>query len=119
MEVMETKSPQYVAERAKELRKTQTPAEECLWRYLRDRTLDGHKFYRQHPIGKFIVDFYCPEKQLVIELDGDIHDDRQEYDGTRDMKLKMTGFRIIRIRNERVMTEIDRVLNEIRRQLTL
>jgi len=112
---METKSPQYVADRAKKLRKTQTPAEEYLWRYLRNRQLDGHKFYRQHPIGKFIVDFYCPAEKLIIELDGDIHDNRQKYDETRDNKLKASGFRVVRFRNEQVLSDISMVLNEIRR----
>ncbi len=56
--------------RARALRKNLTDAEKLLWRHLRDRQLDGCKFRRQHPIGKFIVDFVCVEKKLVIEVDG-------------------------------------------------
>ena len=62
-----------IFKRANSLKKEMTPAEKILWGELRNSKLDGHKFRRQHPIGKFIVDFYCHEKKLVIELDGGIH----------------------------------------------
>jgi type I restriction enzyme R subunit len=62
-----------ILQRARELRQPQTPAEEKLWYWLRDSQLEGMKFRRQHPIGRFIVDFYCAEKKLVIEVDGDTH----------------------------------------------
>ncbi len=66
---------------ARELRKTSTPAEKMLWIQLR-RKLQGLKFYRQFPIDRYIVDFYCPQKQLVIEIDGGIHDtaDQKDHD---------------------------------------
>jgi very-short-patch-repair endonuclease len=98
---IKTQSPDYIIKRAKELKKAQTPAEESLWSSLRNKRLDGIKFSRQHPRGKFIVDFYCPKKRLIIELDGVVHDARQVYDGTRDNILIAGGFRIYRIKNKR------------------
>ena len=69
----------------RELRQSSTKAEKILWEYLRNRNLDGMKFRRQHPIDKFIADFYCHEKKLVVELDGAVHDDKMnaQYDEAR------------------------------------
>ena len=62
-----------ILDHARELRQPQTPAEQLLWRYLRSRPWEGIKFRCQHPIGRFIVDFYCAQAKLVIEIDGDSH----------------------------------------------
>lgn len=99
---------------AKQLRQTQTPAEQKLWQALRGRKLNGLKFRRQHPIGHFIVDFYCPECKLIVEVDGKIHDSQQDYDTTRTKHLEAYGYRVIRCQNQDVMTNLEVVLETIR-----
>ncbi len=69
--------------RARELRQPQTPAERKLWSRLRNQRLGGFKFRRQHPIDRFIVDFYCATCHLVVEVDGDSHTEQAEYDAAR------------------------------------
>jgi very-short-patch-repair endonuclease len=98
------------------LRKNQTAAESRLWSVLRNRKLDGRKFRRQHPIGKYIVDFYCYEENLVIEVDGSSHDNVSAvlYDEERDIYLKEQGLKVVRFRNEEIYHHIDEVLNEIK-----
>lgn len=93
-----------------------TPAEKILWKALRNSRLGGHKFRRQHPIGKFIADFYCHERNLVIEVDGDIHDneDVRERDEGRTHELENFELRVSRFRNEEVMENLTSVLNQIR-----
>jgi very-short-patch-repair endonuclease len=112
---------QDITELARELRKRQTPQEEKLWQYLRNRKLNGLKFYRQRPIiygyaGRylfFIADFYCPEKKLVIELDGAIHRYQKEYDEQRDIIIRQMGIFVLRIKNDE-LNDIVRVLEKIR-----
>ena len=101
----------------RELRQSATKAEKILWEYLRNRNLDGLKFRRQHPIDKFIADFYCHEKKLVVELDGAVHDDKMnsQYDEARSYELKGSGITAIRFRNGEVENNISFVLTEIRK----
>ncbi len=101
--------------RARELRKNATPAEKKLWMVLRRKALRGIKFYRQYPIGYYIVDFYCSKHNLVIEIDGGIHDDpdQSEYDQERDNHLKGTGLKVLRFTNEEVLTQIHKVTSKI------
>ena len=103
----------------RELRQSSTKAEKILWEYLRNRNLDGLKFRRQHPIDKFIADFYCHQKKLVVELDGAVHDDNMnaQYDEARTYELKGSGIKVIRFRNCEVENSISFVLNEIRKAL--
>jgi very-short-patch-repair endonuclease len=98
---------------AKRLRKSMTPAEQKLWQALRVSKLSGLKFRRQHPVGNFIVDFFCPEHKLVIELDGGVHDQQQNYDIARSEKLHSYGYRVIRFRNEEVLADLEAVLEQI------
>ncbi len=98
---------------ARELRQPQTPAEIKLWARLRDRQLAGYKFRRQHPIGRFIVDFYCAEHQLVIEIDGDSHAEQVEYDQARTQWLNEEGYRVIRFSNREVFNQLEAVLEAI------
>ncbi len=86
---------------AKELRQRQTSAEELFWKMVRNRRMLGLKIRRQHPIGKYIVDFYCHELQLVIELDGSIHnlEHVRKKDKIRDAFLKAQGLTIFRVDN--------------------
>lgn len=100
----------------RELRQSSTKAEKILWEYLRNRKLDGLKFRRQHPIDKFIADFYCHEKKLVVELDGTVHDDKMnaQYDEARTYELKGSGIKVIRFRNSEVEDSIVTVLKKIK-----
>jgi very-short-patch-repair endonuclease len=101
--------------RAVTLRREQTPSEEFLWQHLRDRQIGGLKFRRQHIIKPFILDFFCSEYSLAIEIDGSIHDldAAKIYDGTRQAKLEMQGVRFLRFSAERVMSDVHGVLKEI------
>jgi len=102
-------------EYGRDLRQTSTEAEQILWQHLRNRKLNGLKFRRQHPLDKFIADFYCHEKKLVIELDGSIHNEKEikDYDAVRTYELKEWGINIIRFRNEEVQSNIKDVIEKI------
>jgi very-short-patch-repair endonuclease len=98
------------------LRNTATPAEAYLWTYLQTRKLDGKKFRRQHSIGNYIVDFYCAEEQLAIELDGNGHAEvsQQLYDEERDLFIAFYKIKVLRFENKQVFDNLDFVLDEIR-----
>jgi very-short-patch-repair endonuclease len=102
-----------VQQRAKELRQHMTPAERILWERLRDRRLAGLKFRRQHPIGAYIVDFYCAAARLVIEIDGGIHLGQAEADANRSRELEDQGYQVLRFTNVKVETEIENVLSVV------
>ena len=91
------------------LRRTQTPQEIILWSKLRSRGT-GYKWKRQVSIGKYIIDFYCPEKRLAVEIDGIQHDDNKEYDVERTEYLKTQGITVLRFWNNEVNTNIEGVL---------
>ena len=99
--------------RAKELRQTMTPAEKTLWEHLRHNRLDGLQFRRQQIIDGYIVDFYCHEKALVVEIDGEIHLLHQEYDAERDNHLIARGFQVLRVPNKDVKDNLLLVLQRI------
>lgn len=99
--------------RARQLRQPQTPTESRLWAHLRDRRLNGLKFRRQHPIGHYIVDFYCPDHRLVVEIDGDVHASQEEYDVDRTAWLEESGYRVIRFTNREVSGQLETVLETI------
>ena len=90
-----------------------TPAEQALWDALRDRRLAGLRFRSQHPAGPFVLDFYCPIRKLVVELDGPVHERQAEYDAARTAQLNAYGYRVIRFRNEEVLHELPSVLQRI------
>ncbi|WNZ23157.1 endonuclease domain-containing protein [Leptolyngbya sp. NK1-12] len=98
---------------ARQLRLNLTPAEKILWEALRRRQLRGWKFRCQHPVASFIVDFYCPQYRLIIELDGAIHDQQIEYDASRTEQLHHLGYRVIRFRNQEVLSDLSGVLQTI------
>ncbi len=106
-------------EQARFLKKVQTEAESFLWQRLRNRKLNGFKFRRQHPIDKYIADFYCHETKLIIEVDGEIHlnNDQIVYDKIRTEELESLGLRVIRFTNRQVLDKIDHVLQEISKNL--
>ena len=100
---------------ARQLRKKQTPAEQVLWKCLRGRRLAGLKFRRQHPIDKFIADFYCHEARLVVEVDGAVHREKNqiERDALRTEVLSRLGLSVVRVTNTEVETELEKVLTKI------
>ena len=104
---------------ARKLRKNQTPQEGKLWAFLKDRRLKNVKFRRQHPIGNYIVDFFCEEKRLIIEVDGGQHNEQIHYekDQIRDKFLKNQGYIIVRFWNNDIDENLDGVLNRIIEQL--
>jgi len=113
---VETGIPSELLRNARRLRKNQTDAERVMWEALRNRKLNNWKFRRQHPISKgFILDFYCAETKVAVELDGTHHKSKgqKEYDKDRAEFLKDYGIRIIRIPNEEVLNSIENVLQQI------
>jgi very-short-patch-repair endonuclease len=99
----------------KELRNNPTPAEAKLWTFLKQSQLDGRKFRRQHSVGGYILDFYCPTESLAVELDGAVHDSlsAQEYDHERDLFMNSSGIKVLRFENKLVFQELEAVLMEI------
>jgi very-short-patch-repair endonuclease len=102
--------------RSRELRKEQAPAEEILWRRLRNRALDGIKFRRQHVVGRFILDFFAPEYGVAIELDGESHGRTQEEDRARDEELAALDVTVIRVWNSMVFEDLECLLENIWRR---
>ena len=105
--------------RARELRTSQTPAEKIFWHAVRNRKVLGYKIVRQKPITSYIADFYCNELELVIEIDGDIHQSRKAYDAARTDDLKVMGLTVIRYSNDQIQTELPRVLVHLKKVLNL
>ena len=102
------------------LRRSMTKAEAVLWKKLKDRKLFPTKFRRQHPIIIFIVDFYCHEYRLVIEVDGDIHNDEIviQYDSIRTDVLNNLGLKVIRFSNDQILFSLNSVIEKIQREIT-
>jgi very-short-patch-repair endonuclease len=98
---------------ARQMRHEPTPAEHQLWQNLRGRRLNGAKFRRQYSIERFIVDFICLEHRLIIEVDGSIHDEQQEYDQIRQEFLERAGFKVLRFTNGDVFQRLNGVLEVI------
>jgi len=99
----------------KKLRKSLTPAEAVLWNAIKNKQLEGRKFRRQHSIGNYIVDFYCPSEKLVIELDGAGHFtyEGSQKDEKRDNYLNSLGIKVIRFENRDLKNNLDAVLKVI------
>ena len=100
---------------ARELRQVETETEKIMWESLRGKRLNGLKFRRQHPYEHYVLDFFCVEHQLVVELDGSVHDvsDQAAYDEERTGFLNEHGLRVIRFRNEEVKKNLSNVLQKI------
>ncbi len=100
----------------RELRKNLTPAEAFLWKHLKGKQLDGKKFAKQHSIGNYIVDFYLASDKLIVELDGEVHQNATAvaYDEKRTTYLNGLGFTVIRFENKMVFDSLKSVLMEIR-----
>ncbi len=102
-----------IRDRARQLRRSPTQAEQILWRYLRNHQLAGLKFRRQHPIGPYIVDFYCAKVGLIIEVDGLYHERQEDYDAERTRWLNELGYRVIRFSNQEVLEQVGKVMQAI------
>ncbi|WP_299824153.1 endonuclease domain-containing protein [uncultured Pontibacter sp.] len=99
----------------KELRSSLTPAETELWKHLKGGSLEGRKFRRQHSVGNYILDFYCPSEQIAVELDGQVHNNisAEQDDLERDMYLKNLNIRVLRFENKDVFDNLEAVLQQI------
>jgi len=98
---------------AKKLRREMTPAEKILWKCLRANRLNGLHFRRQQVVHGYYPDFYCHRHELIVEVDGGIHDLQEEYDAEREEYLRSLGFRIIRFANEEIQKDLKGVLQRI------
>ncbi len=105
-----------LTDHARCLRQIATPPEQVLWSVLRGRRLAGLKFRRQEPIGPYIVDFCCREINLIVELDGMSHDDKQSRDAVRERWMKDQGYRVIRVTNWDVNEDLEAVARFIARE---
>ncbi len=94
-----------------------TDVERLLWHALRAKQIDGNRFRRQHPIGKYITDFACVEKKIVVELDGSQHQEQLEYDEQRTNFMKQHGWQVLRFWNNDVLNNLDGVLAVIVKRL--
>ena len=104
-----------IQQAAQKLRQNLTPAEVRLWQALRNKQVKGLRFRCQHPVGNFILDFYCPSIKLAIEVDGEIHSRQVEYDDARTNKLQEHGYRVLRFSNEEVMNDLPKIIEAIKR----
>lgn len=102
-------------EKRRQLRRRSTFAEKLLWRSLRNRNFAGFKFRRQYSVGYFVLDFYCPELKLAIEVDGYSHESEaaKKYDAERQEIIEVYGIRFLRITDDEVHENIERVLEKI------
>ena len=105
-----------LVKKARDLRNNMTRAEIILWSRLRSKKIDGYKFRRQQPIFDYVVDFYCDELKLIIEVDGEIHSltEMAESDIKRDKILRNNDYHIIRLLNLEIETDIDGAIRKIR-----
>ena len=102
---------------SQEMRKNPTIAEDKLWQELRNNKL-GVKFRRQHPLERFILDFFSVEAQLAIEVDGDIHNQQKEYDEFRNECLNSLGISVLRFTNDQVINNLEETINKIKETLS-
>jgi very-short-patch-repair endonuclease len=107
-------------EKRRKLRKEETYVEKIVWLHLRDRQILGYKFRRQYSVDNFVIDFYCPELKLAIELDGDVHEipEQKDYDKVRQKYLETFGIKFIRIKNEDFLSNPNKAFNKIEKKIT-
>ena len=107
------KLPEDIRTWAREMRGHMTDAEALLWKFLRNRRIVGAKFRRQHPVGRYILDYYCVENMLGIELDGGQHGEAANYDQRRDDWLRAQGIVVLRFWNNQMLMETEAVMEAI------
>jgi very-short-patch-repair endonuclease len=110
-------SPKYVIELSRQLRAGMTETEKLLWNKLECKKLDGFRFRKQHPIGRYIVDFYCHSLKLAIEVDGEIHDSQKEYDNNRDNFLSALGCSVLRFSNKQITENLAEVISFVQEHI--
>ncbi|AZI70775.1 endonuclease domain-containing protein [Cloacibacterium normanense] len=112
-------APSDLFSKAQFLRRNETIAEKLLWEKLRNNQLEGLKFRRQHPVNIYIADFYCHKFKLIIELDGDYHnqEEQKQKDEVRTEVLRLNDLKIIRFKNEEVEQDINQVLTTIKNKI--
>ena len=103
-------TPKYVFELARGQRIKLTQSEQVLWQRLKDKQLYGYRFRCQHPVHRYILDFYCHKEMLAIEIDGDIHKSRKDYDDYRDFFLASIGITTLRFSVSEVLNNTDNVI---------
>jgi very-short-patch-repair endonuclease len=108
-------------EHARQLRGNMTDAERHLWAKIRMKQLKGYQFYRQKPIGDYIVDFFCPEARLIIEVDGSQHfiNETIEYDRIREEYVSSLGLKVLRFTNSEVLKHVDGVVERIEEEMKI
>jgi very-short-patch-repair endonuclease len=111
--------PTYTKTFSRQLRNEMTVAESYLWQRLRSRQIHGFKFRRQHPVGKYILDFACIEARLAIEVDGGQHNEMQINDDQRTALLEAQGWKVLRFWNNEVLQNIEGVLEKVLNALTV
>jgi very-short-patch-repair endonuclease len=111
-------SPRHVIRLAQDMRKEMTDTEKILWGQLNLRKLEGLRFRKQHPIGRYIADFCCPSIKLIIEVDGAIHNSQKEYDKNRDDYLKVQGYITLRFSDKQIKDKMTEVLASIRKNIS-
>jgi len=107
----------HITYRARALRQAATPAEKLLWEHVRARRLDGFKFRRQQPLGRYVVDFYCEQAAICLEADGQQHDPPPPQDVRRDRLLTGAGLLVLRFPNDQILRHTDEVVRLIREAL--
>ena len=114
-----TYAPKKTVARARDLRRTMTLPEVLLWQHIRGRRLDGIRFRRQHPIGPHILDFFCEDARLAVEVDGESHSQAEavEHDNRRTEWLNARGISVVRIPARYVLSELAAVVDHIQRQV--
>ncbi|QTR48786.1 endonuclease domain-containing protein [Candidatus Thiothrix anitrata] len=114
---MEKRNNKIHRDLARNLRKNMTTPEQQLWDTLRKRQLDGYRFRRQTPLGRYIADFVCLEARLVIELDGNHHHEQQGYDRERDHWMQQQNFQVLRFWNHEILNHPQVAIQQIRQAL--
>lgn len=106
----------HLKEFRKELRNNATRSESMLWKALQRKQLENRKFRRQHSLGNYIVDFYCPSEKLIVELDGQVHNNfiNERYDFQRSKYLERLGLKVLRFENDLIFKQLDMVLEAIK-----
>ena len=107
------RSPKYIIELAREMRKNLTPTEKLLWNELQNKKICGYKFRNQHPIFRYILDFYCHKCLLAVDIDGDIHKSRKDYDDFSDNYLLSIGIKTLRFTNHDIINNMNGILEKL------
>jgi very-short-patch-repair endonuclease len=110
-------TPKYVIELARAQRIKLTESEQIMWSKLYNKQVNGYRFRCQHPVHRYILDFYCHKAMLAIEIDGDVHKSRKEYDAYRDRFMESVGIRTLRFSANEVFCDIDTIINQIKNVL--